>query len=92
MKPEGRASSAVDQHDRPQPGAAGGDGHVRVAVDVSACIGSGQCALSVPEVFDQKEDTGTVRLLAQRASASLAGRLSDAARSCPVSAITVGEL
>ncbi|WP_413775602.1 ferredoxin [Micromonospora sp. RTGN7] len=36
---------------------------MRVRADREACVGSGLCALRLPELFDQSEDDGTVLLL-----------------------------
>ncbi|WP_221330472.1 ferredoxin [Actinoplanes sp. L3-i22] len=60
---------------------------MRVDVDVDLCIGSGQCALTVPEIFDQDDD-GVVLLLATTAPPELHDEVRDAASRCPVRAIT----
>jgi ferredoxin len=62
---------------------------VRITVDTSSCIGSGQCALAVPEVFDQEESHGGVVLLDGVPPADLHGAVHEAADRCPVRAITV---
>ena len=36
---------------------------MRVTVNRRACIGSGQCALAAPSVFDQSDEDGIVELL-----------------------------
>jgi ferredoxin len=36
---------------------------MEVKADTSVCIGAGMCALTVPQLFDQDEDEGTVLLL-----------------------------
>jgi ferredoxin len=36
---------------------------MRIEANRDVCIGSGLCALRLPEVFDQSEDDGTVLLL-----------------------------
>ncbi|GAA2835567.1 ferredoxin [Kitasatospora paracochleata] len=62
---------------------------MKVTVDQDRCCGSGQCVLTAPEVFDQSDDDGLVRLLhpgpppEQYASVRLAAAL------CPGNAITV---
>ncbi|MEV8510234.1 ferredoxin [Actinoplanes sp. NPDC051475] len=60
---------------------------MQVTVDADRCIGSGQCALAVPEVFDQDED-GVVVLRTDTAPPGLHEEVRDAASRCPVSAIT----
>ncbi|MFG2820888.1 ferredoxin [Kitasatospora sp. NPDC048365] len=62
---------------------------MKVTVDQDRCCGSGQCVLTAPEVFDQSDDDGLVRLLRpgpapeQHTSVRLAKAL------CPGNAITV---
>ena len=56
-----------------------------------SCVGSGQCALAVPEVFDQDQDEGTVRLLDADPGQALQRRVREAAISCPMQAISVSE-
>jgi ferredoxin len=62
---------------------------VRVIVDRDACIGSGNCVLTVPDVFDQDEE-GTVVLLTDD-PIGLEDEVSLAALQCPAQAITVEE-
>ncbi|MFG2196868.1 ferredoxin [Streptomyces sp. NPDC048639] len=61
---------------------------VRIDVDKDACIGAGQCALAAPNVFTQDDD-GFSELLP--GSEDVGGDLmvKDAARACPVQAISV---
>lgn len=60
---------------------------VRVAVDVDACIGSGQCELLAPETFEVDGDTGMASVVGD-------GRLPrdqalDLADRCPSRAINL---
>nr|WP_059013603.1 ferredoxin [Streptomyces specialis] len=64
---------------------------MRVEVDTSRCCGAGMCALTVPEVFDQSEDEGTVVLLDPRPPAGLRPAVREAVRLCPCGTITVRE-
>jgi ferredoxin len=64
---------------------------MRVAVDVSKCLSSGQCVLIAPEVFDQSEDDGTVLLLEETPGPDRWDRVREAAFVCPSGAITVTE-
>jgi ferredoxin len=68
------------------------DGRASVVVDIERCCGSGQCALSVPEVFDQSEQSGLVVLLDAHPPGHLLPRLRDAANRCPSGAITVDDV
>jgi ferredoxin len=64
---------------------------MRLTVDQSRCIGSGQCVMTEPEVFDQDEEEGWVVLMVERPGEPLAGNVRKAARSCPVQAIALLE-
>lgn len=64
---------------------------MQVIARTDLCVGCGQCALAVPEVFDQQEADGTVLLLDPRPPAALHRRVREAAMSCPVEAISTVE-
>lgn len=58
---------------------------MRIDIDRDVCIGAGQCALAAPKVFTQDDD-GLSQLLAEAEPGPMVG---EAARACPVQAITV---
>ncbi|MCX5142113.1 MULTISPECIES: ferredoxin [unclassified Streptomyces] len=61
---------------------------IAIGIDRDVCIGAGQCALVAPKVFTQDDD-GLSELL-PASEDDLAGPLvGEAARACPVQAITV---
>ncbi|MCY0938813.1 ferredoxin [Streptomyces sp. H34-S4] len=62
----------------------------RVSVDTDVCIGAGQCALTAPGVFTQDED-GFGAVLPGFEDGGGSPLLREAARACPVSAVTVDE-
>lgn len=62
---------------------------MRVSVDQEQCCASGQCALTVPEVFDQRDEDGVAILLDADPPERLRAEVSDAAAHCPSRAITV---
>ncbi|WP_031160704.1 ferredoxin [Streptomyces durhamensis] len=64
---------------------------MKVIVDQSKCVASGQCVLSAPEVFDQREEDGIVVLLAENPPEGLAGAVRQAVALCPAQAIWVEE-
>ncbi|WMX48556.1 ferredoxin [Streptomyces roseicoloratus] len=64
---------------------------MRISIDTDVCIGAGQCALVSPEVFTQDDD-GFGTVVPGRASDAGGPLVREAARSCPVRAITVEEV
>ena len=62
---------------------------MNVTVDQDTCIGSGQCVLTAPDVFDQRDDDGVVVLLDEDPPAERAEDVRRAAAGCPSQAITV---
>ena len=62
---------------------------MKVHVDQQKCVGSGQCARTVPEVFDQRDEDGIVVLLQENPPAELHAQVKDAAQLCPALAIEV---
>ncbi|MGR4879607.1 ferredoxin [Streptomyces sp. LARHCF249] len=63
---------------------------MRIDIDTGVCIGAGQCALTAPGVFTQDDD-GFGQLLPGRADGAGSPLVREAARACPVSAISVRE-
>lgn len=64
---------------------------MQVTVSEQNCISSGQCALAVPEVFDQREEDGVVVLLDSSPPVPLHAGLREAAALCPARAIRLGD-
>ncbi|MEU4896605.1 ferredoxin [Streptomyces sp. NPDC044780] len=64
---------------------------MRVEVDVPKCVGSGQCVMIAPDVFDQREEDGIVVLLNDRPPAELHADVEESAVVCPAAAIRVVE-
>jgi ferredoxin len=64
---------------------------MNVTVDQDKCVGSGQCVLLAPDVFDQRDEDGAVVLLAARPPAELHDAVRQAARVCPALAIALNE-
>ncbi|MFI9205443.1 ferredoxin [Streptomyces sp. NPDC053048] len=63
---------------------------MHVTIDTDTCIGSGMCALTAPSVFDQDDDGfGTVRPGSEDGAGD--PLVKEAARGCPVQAITLGD-
>ncbi|MET9700186.1 ferredoxin [Streptomyces sp. NPDC006529] len=60
----------------------------RIDIDKDVCIGAGQCALTAPGVFTQDDD-GLSELLPGKEDGDGSALVREAARACPVGAITV---
>ena len=64
---------------------------MKVHVDQRRCVGSGQCARTLPEVFDQRDEDGIVVLRTAQTDDRLAPAVRKAARHCPAQAIRIEE-
>ncbi|MFD8259053.1 ferredoxin [Streptomyces griseoluteus] len=64
--------------------------HTDIEIDKDLCIGAGQCTLAAPSVFTQDDD-GYSALLPGAEDGAGSPMLGEAARACPVGAITVTE-
>ncbi|WP_426503718.1 ferredoxin [Dactylosporangium sp. McL0621] len=62
---------------------------MKVRADTMVCVASGMCVLSVPEVFDQREDDGVVEVLASQPPAGLEDAVREAVLRCPSGALTL---
>ncbi|MFD7062006.1 ferredoxin [Streptomyces sp. NPDC059906] len=63
---------------------------MRIGIDKDTCIGAGQCALTAPGVFTQDDD-GYSTLVPGQEDGGGSALVREAARACPVRAITVSE-
>ncbi|MDX3179992.1 ferredoxin [Streptomyces sp. ME02-7008A-1] len=61
---------------------------MHVTTDHDRCVGSGQCAMQSPEVFDQDDD-GLVIVLQERPGAELLEEVRRAVELCPSQSIRV---
>ncbi|GAA3399111.1 ferredoxin [Streptomyces roseoviridis] len=61
---------------------------MRISLDTDVCIGAGQCALVAPDVFAQDDD-GFGTVLPGREDGGSGTLVREAARACPVQAITL---
>ena len=62
---------------------------MRVVADHEVCVGAGQCALHVPEVFDQDDYDGTVVVRRAEPEAGQRDAVLEAVRLCPSGAIRI---
>jgi ferredoxin len=63
---------------------------MRIKADTGVCVGSGQCVLTEPDVFDQDDD-GIVVLLTDQPDGQAAARARQAADLCPSRALSIVE-
>lgn len=66
-------------------------GKLKVYINQDVCVGSGQCVLTAPDVFDQREADGIVTLLTDEPHDSLNEEVRKAEHLCPALAIKVEE-
>ena len=64
---------------------------MKIKADTGRCVGAGMCALTLPEVFDQSEDDGTVVVLDHDPPAALGPAVRRAVQLCPSGALSVEE-
>jgi len=60
---------------------------VRVVLDEPKCVAAGQCVVSAPEVFDQRDEDGVAIVLNETPAAELHEGVREAAAVCPAAAI-----
>jgi ferredoxin len=63
--------------------------NVHIHVDRDSCIGSGNCVLTAPEVFDQDEEDGVVRLRTSEPPAVFHAAVRESAERCPAAEILI---
>lgn len=61
---------------------------MRIRADTGVCVGSGQCALTEPAVFDQDDD-GIVTLLTDQPDGNAAENAREAVSLCPSGALSI---
>lgn len=64
---------------------------MKVSLNQEKCVASGQCVVTAPDIFDQREEDGVAVLRTTHPSPGLAGQVRHAAVVCPALAITVEE-
>ncbi|MFC8826018.1 ferredoxin [Streptomyces sp. NPDC057137] len=62
---------------------------MNVVIDEEKCVGSGQCVLTAPDVFDQRDADGVVVLLQDTPPETELTNVREAADLCPAAAIRV---
>jgi len=62
---------------------------MRIHHDRDRCVGSGACAFTLPDIFDQDENDGRVLVLVERPGAEDRKAIEEVAASCPVWALSI---
>ena len=63
---------------------------MRIKADKDVCVGSGQCVLTEPDVFDQDDD-GIVELLTDQPEGKAETKAREAVAICPSQALSIAE-
>lgn len=64
---------------------------MQITVDEVKCVGAGQCVMTAPSIFDQRDDDGIVVLLNASPGAGDLGAVREAALLRPAAAILLQE-
>ena len=64
---------------------------MKITVDQEKCCGAGLCALTVPEVFAQRDEDRIVMLLEPAPAVPYHGVVREAVTACPTGAIELNE-
>ncbi|MGJ7906441.1 ferredoxin [Actinopolyspora sp. H202] len=64
---------------------------MRIEIDEEKCIGAGQCVMSAPETFDQRDEDGVAFLIEDSPTPDRQAQVREAVTLCPAAAITVVE-
>ncbi|MDA2811426.1 ferredoxin [Nocardiopsis sp. RSe5-2] len=62
---------------------------MKVTADREVCVGAGMCVLTAPDLFDQDEDDGRVRVLVPEPAGARQEAAREAERLCPSRAVRV---
>ncbi len=77
--------------DPPQDARADAAGAPLVEADTDVCIGAGQCVMTAPDVFDQRDEDGVVVVLTPRPAPADVAAAREAVALCPSGALTLRE-
>ncbi|WP_460401410.1 ferredoxin [Actinophytocola sediminis] len=64
---------------------------MKIVADTTRCVGAGQCVLTEPDLFDQREDDGTVIVLRETPEGELVEKAREAVHLCPGQALSLAQ-
>lgn len=64
---------------------------MRITIDESRCIASGNCLLNAPQIFSQRESDGTAIAVNEKPAPDQQALAREVADMCPVSAIIIDD-
>jgi ferredoxin len=62
---------------------------MKVVADLEVCIGAGVCVMTAPEIFDQGDEDGLVRVLVELVPTEEERLAREAADLCPSAALSI---
>lgn len=62
---------------------------MKLSIDQEKCVGAGQCVLTAPEIYDQRDEDGVAFLLVEEPEEHHREAVEESARVCPAGAIRV---
>jgi ferredoxin len=62
---------------------------MKIVVDLELCIGAGVCVMTAPDVFDQNDEDGRVKLLTEHVSGTAEAFARQAVDRCPSGALSI---
>lgn len=62
---------------------------MKVSIDQEKCVGAGQCVLTAPEIYDQRDEDGVAFLLVEEPEERHRAEVTESAQVCPAGAIRV---
>jgi ferredoxin len=60
-----------------------------IRADEARCISSGNCAMTLPDIFDQRPDDGVVVVLDAAGTGASRAELDDVVALCPAQALSI---
>ncbi|MHA6803973.1 ferredoxin [Salinifilum ghardaiensis] len=62
---------------------------MKVSIDEDKCVGAGQCVLTAPEIYDQRDEDGVAFPIVAEPEEHHRAEVEESARVCPAAAIRI---